>query len=317
MFATIDIGTNSILLLIGQSLPDGRVRIIADEARIARLGEGIADHENLLPDAIERTISILADYRQLCEKHHVSAISAVSTEALRRASNAKELIEKAKEKLDINIEIISAEQESWFTYRACAHDFGPDILVCDVGGGSTELIWGKSNLSEIKGQRDAGTGHQFLSIPMGAVVLTEHFIKSDPITPEEFHELVLIIDQHLAQTLHSFSHRHAEKLVATAGTATTLAAMNKHMVSYDHNKIHGTILEMLDVQVIIDELKAKSVAERRKIPGLQRGREDIILAGAVILDRIMRRLGYDVATVSDRGLRWGLFYERFTQRPIR
>lgn len=314
MFATIDIGTNSVLLLIGDSLPDGRIRIAADEARITRLGEGLTAQENLSPAAIERTVAALKDYRQLCDKHHVSAMAVAATEALRRASNANEFLLRARDELGFEIEIVTPEQEAWLTFHACAREFGTDILVCDAGGGSTELIWGRSQPGETKSDVSSC---RYLSLPIGSVMLTEHFIKNDPVTPDEFKELCTIIDQHLAQALHSLSHRHADKLIATAGTATTLAAIEKRMTSFDHSKIHGTILEMLDIQVIIDELKIKSVAERRKITGLQKGREDVILAGAIILDRVMRRLGYDVVTVSDRGLRWGLFYERFAPKPFR
>lgn len=314
MFATIDIGTNSVLLLIGDTLPDGRIRIAADEARITRLGEGMTAQENLGPAAIDRTVAALKEYRGLCEKHHVSATAVVATEALRHASNANEFILRAKEDAGFDVEVVGPDQEAWLTFHACAREFGTDLLVCDIGGGSTELIWGRTG--DAKAQPDAAAC-QFLSLPIGSVVLTEHFIKNDPVTPEEFHELCTIIDQHLSQALHSLSHRHADKLVATAGTATTLAAIEKRMSSYDHAKIHGILLEMLDVQVIIDELKMKSISERRKIAGLQKGREDVILAGAIILDRVMRRLGYDVVTVSDRGLRWGLFYERFAPRPFR
>ncbi len=314
MFATIDIGTNSVLLLIGDSLPDGRIRIAADEARITRIGEGLTQSENLSAEAIERTLAALKEYRQLCEKHHVSASAVVATEALRRASNADQFLLRARDEMGFEIEVVTPEKEAWLTFHACAREFGTDILVCDVGGGSTELIWGRPQSGETKSETSSC---QYISMPIGSVVLTEHFIKNDPVTADEFKEICTIIDQHLAQALQSLSHRHADKLIATAGTATTIAAIEKHMTSFDHSKIHGIVLEMLDVQVIIDELKMKSVAERRKIVGLQKGREDVILSGAIILDRVMRRLGYDVTTVSDRGLRWGLFYERFAPRPFR
>jgi exopolyphosphatase/guanosine-5'-triphosphate,3'-diphosphate pyrophosphatase len=316
MFATIDIGTNSVLLLIGDTLPDGRIRIAADEARITRLGEGLTTQENLSAAAIDRTIAALKEYRGLCEKHHVSATAVTATEALRRASNANDFVLRSKDELGFEVEILTPEQEAWLTFHACAREFGTDLLVCDIGGGSTEIIWGRAQAVESKTPPESGDC-QFLSLPIGSVVLTEHFIKNDPVTADEFRELCTIVDQHLGQALHSLSHRHADRLVATAGTATTMAAIEKRMASFDHSKIHGVILEMLDIQVIIDELKMKSISERRKIPGLQKGREDIILAGAIILDRVMRRLGYDIVTVSDRGLRWGLFYERFAPKPFR
>lgn len=308
MFATIDIGTNSVLLLVGETRPDGRINIVADEARISRLGQGICVQENLQVEAIERTISVLKEYVGICEKHHVSTIAAVGTAALREAANASAFISRAKEELNLEIEIIPPEREAWLTFMASARDFGTDALVCDIGGGSTELIWGKPSAPANKPHHE---DCQFMTLPLGSVVLTERFVKSDPVTIDEFHELCAAIDQQLNQALMSLSHRHAEKLVATAGTATTIAAIEKKMTIYDHKKIHGTILEMLNIQVIIDVIKMRTLAERSKIPGLQHGREDVIFAGAIILDRVMRRLGYDTVTISDKGLRWGLFYERF------
>jgi exopolyphosphatase/guanosine-5'-triphosphate,3'-diphosphate pyrophosphatase len=329
MFATIDIGTNSTLLLVGDTLPDGRIRIAADEARVSRLGQGLSSRENLNEDAIERTISTLKEYRQICDKHGVSSTAAVGTAALREARNANVFLSRVKEELDLEVEIISPEREAWLTFVGSSRDFGQDILVCDIGGGSTELIWGKPPPAVSK--TAAGEGNitpaipkggeihheecQFLTIPIGSVLLTEQYVKTDPIAAEEFRELCIVIDRQLNHSLLGLSHRHADRLVATAGTATTLAAIEKKLAVFDHKKIHGCVLEMLDIQVIVDILKAKTIAERKKIPGLQHGREDVILAGAVILDRVMRRLGYDIVTISDRGLRWGLFYERFASKP--
>lgn len=329
MFATIDIGTNSTLLLVGETLPDGRIRIVADEARISRLGQGLSSRENLEPEAINRTISTLKEYRQICEKHNVSSLAAVGTAALREASNARVFLAQVKEELDLEVEIISPEREAWLTYIGSARDFGQDILVCDIGGGSTELMWGKpphaaskttakeENTSPPvpKGEKIQREECLFLTIPIGSVVLTERHVKTDPIAVEEFRELCVVIDQQLNRSMLGLSHRHSDKLVATAGTATTLAAIEKRLAVFDHKKVHGCVLEMLDIQVIVDLLKARTIADRRKIPGLQSGREDVILAGAIILDRVMRRLGYDNVTVSDRGLRWGLFYERFASKP--
>lgn len=329
MFATIDIGTNSTLLLVGDTLPDGRIRIVADEARVSRLGQGLSSKEDLDPEAINRTVSTLKEYRQICEKHNVSSMAVVGTAALREASNARTFLTQVKDELDLEVEIITPEREAWLTYIGSARDFGQDILVCDIGGGSTELIWGKPPPAVSKASmeeenasaaipKEEKTQHeecQFLTIPIGSVVLTERHVKTDPIATEEFKELCIIIDQMLNRSMLGLSHRHAEKLVATAGTATTLAAIEKKLAVFDHKKVHGCILEMLDIQVIVDILKANTIAERRKIPGLQHGREDVILAGAIILDRVMRRLGYDTVTISDRGLRWGLFYERFAFKP--
>ncbi|MFH1875208.1 MAG: Ppx/GppA phosphatase family protein [Pseudomonadota bacterium] len=306
MFATIDIGSNSTLLLIGEVLPDGQIAIKTDLAKINRLGEGVAQTEKLQPIAILRTIEVLKEYRELCNNNEVSQVIAVGTQALRTATNAKEFVSQIKKELGLEIEILSAKNEAWYTYIACAKDFGEDILVCDIGGGSTELIWGNF------GNRDKTSEKcHFLSASLGCVALTERLVQTDPISAEDFHLLRVTIDEQLNKSLNTNVYRHAKKLVATAGTATTLASIYKKLTTYDHQKVHGTNIEMLDLQVILDNLKARSVLERAKMPGMQKGREDVLLAGTLILDRIMRRFGYDNVTFSDRGLRWGLFYEHF------
>ncbi len=306
MYATLDIGTNSILLLIGEVLPDGQITIKADEARLNRLGENLGRTEKLEPLAILRTIEVLKEFREICNKHEVSKVIACGTQALRIASNAKEFVSQIKKELGLEIEIISAKNEAWYTYAACSKDFGKDILVCDIGGGSTELIWG--NLGR---QDKTGEKCHYISSPLGSVSLTERLIQTDPIEAEDFNALRSTVDEELNKALNTTVYRHAKKLVATAGTATTLASIYKKLPVYDHKAVHGTNLEMLDLQVILDNLKARSILDRSKIPGMQKGREDVILAGALILDRIMRRFGYDNVTISDKGLRWGLFYEHF------
>lgn len=309
MLATIDIGSNSTLLLIGDLKADGKVGVVADEARINRLGEGLSKYDLLYSKAIDRTIDILKEYREICKKHGVNKVIAVGTAALRTAKNADEFVSKIKEELNLEIEIISPEKEAWFTYLACEKDFGSEILVCDIGGGSTELIW-RGRQQDGKKTQDC----QMLSIPVGAVNLTERVISSDPISIEEFQELCSVVDQHLNRSLSSLPRRHCEIMVATAGTATTLAAIYKKLEHFDPSKVHACTLEMLDIQVIMDILKMNDIAKRRKIPGLQKGREDVILAGSVLLDRTMRKLGYDIVTISDRGLRWGVFYQFYSNK---
>ena len=188
--------------------------------------------------------------------------------------------------------------------------FGKDIMVCDIGGGSTELTWG------ILKKTDNKDSCQFISTNLGSVSLTEKILKSDPVTKEELQDLCSTIDGQIQKALALCTYKHASTLVATSGTATTIAAIYKKLPKYDPQKIHGTKVTMLDIQVIINNLKERTIAERRKIIGMQKGREDISLAGVVILGRIMRRFGYNSVTISDHGLRWGILYEQLLKGDV-
>ena len=305
MQATIDIGTNSVLLLIGEAEQSGSVRPVVDEARVTRLGEGLADSGSISDKAAERTMAAIEDYLELCDRHSVSGIAAVGTAALRRASNAKDFLLIAERMLGLRIEVISAEREAELTYLASAHDFGEGIVVIDIGGGSTEII------SSPSGSR------RFVSMPIGCVNLTERFLKKDPPASEEIDSM----RRHVRETLDemaepaAYARAHEAKLIATAGTATTLMAINLGLEPYRPDGAHGRGLRITELRAIIDELKSRTVEERKRIKGLIPERADVILAGAELLHETMEKLGYAEVTVSDRGVKWGLFYEKFGTSP--
>ena len=301
MQATIDIGTNSVLLLIGEAGPDGVVRPVVDEARVTRLGQGLANSGLISDKAAERTIAAIEDYLGLCDKHNVRGIAAVGTATLRRAANAKDFLLVAERMLGLRVEVISAEREAELTYIASAHDFGEGIVVIDIGGGSTEII------SSPSGSR------RLVSIPIGSVSLTEGFLHTDPPSAEEIDSLRRHVRETLAEMADpaAFARAHEAKLIATAGTATTLAAIHLGLEPYRPEEAHGKILAVTELRAIIDELKSKTVEQRKQIKGLIPERADVILAGAELLHEAMGQLGYTEVTVSDRGVKWGLFYEEF------
>lgn len=295
LLATIDIGTNSTLLLIGE-MRGGKIIPHEERAEITRLGKGLEASSRIDEQNAEVTIAVLRDYGAACRARSVQKIAIVGTEVLRRATNAQWFVDRVKQELGLDIEIISGEREAEFTYQACEMDFGEDIAVIDIGGGSTEFI----------------TKEMRVSTKLGSVVLTERFLKSDPVTESEYSQLVEYIENTLDNALRSGwpEHRGVEsvsRFIATAGTATTMATMKLRLDTYDHSKVHGSIVMTEEIREIIAQLKPRTVAERMKLPGLHPKRADAILAGATILERAMRFLGFDQITVSDRGLRWGLF----------
>ncbi len=301
MQAAIDIGTNSVLLLIGERLPDGTVRPVEDRARVTRLGEGLAACGAISDAAAERTLSALREYMELCDRHKVEGIAAIGTAALRNASNARDFLLMAKKAMGLSIEVISPEREAELTFLAAASDFGREIVVIDIGGGSTELI------TELKGVRE------LVSMPIGCVVLTENHVKSDPPSQHDVDSLRGCVRHELSKGIepHIFARPHEAKLVATAGTATAIMAMHLALDPYIPEAVHGSLLKITDLRDIVDMLRCKTVAERRSIKGLMPERADVILAGSILLHDAMSYLGYADATISDRGVKWGLFYERF------
>ena len=290
--AAIDIGTHSVLLTIAEKKGDGTLAPIVEEATLTRIGEGMGSSNKFLPSGMNRTLTCLQNYKTICDKHRVADIVAVGTAAFRKADNAGEFVEQVQKECGIRIKIISGEQEAKLTYTAASHDFGKDIIVLDIGGGSTEII----------------TAESAVSIPIGSVYLTEKFVHSDPIAKIEFSQLCKIIDEKIRESCPSTSTASSQ-LVATAGTPTTLKAMEMKMKVYKHNEIHGSKLRLKTVQKIIADLQSKTVEERKKIPGLEPGRADVILAGALLLEKVIRYFGFEEITVSDRGVRWGLLYE--------
>ena len=296
MFATIDIGTNSVLLLIGKALPDKNVRIIEDHATVTRIGQNLSKTNLISEESSVRTLDCLIQYSKLCAKHSVTNVAIVGTYALRQAKNSENFLREVKNATGWEIEIISPEREAQLTFNASTHDFGENIIVIDIGGGSTEFIC-KNN---------------WKSFSIGCVNLTENYIKNDPPNDHEINELRTHVHNLFNLQLDplSYAHPHDRVFVATAGTATTLMAMKLELRNYSAEKVHGQELKLTDLRNIIDLLKSKSINDRKNLIGLAPERADIILPGALILHEAMSYLGFTSVTISDRGVRYGLFYEK-------
>ncbi len=301
--ATIDIGTHSVLLLIAQKNPDGKIKVLADEATLTRIGEGMGSINNFLSSGMERTLAVLKKYKAICDQHRVEKILCVGTAAFRKAKNVADFVIQVKKETGIEIEIISGEREAALTWKAASTDFGSDIMVVDIGGGSTEVI---CPVSLRGGQWPT---KQSTSIPIGSVLLTEKYCHSDPVSDADYQNICNVIEQTLPSPQPSPTRGEGKRLVATAGTATTLGAIKMKMKIYHHNEIHGSKLSLAELKKIIADFKSKTIEERKKIPGLEPGRADVILAGSLLLEKIAEHFGFQEITVSDRGVRWGLVYE--------
>ncbi len=294
--AAIDIGTNSALLTIVEHRADHEMRTLCEEAEITRIGEGLGTAETFCEPAMDRTLALLRHYADRCREFHVERISAVGTAAFRRAHNSAEFVQRVERACGLRIQIISGQKEAQLSFHAAAHDFGDDLFVLDIGGGSTEFMW-------IDG--DAVQAHSF---PIGSVTLHEEFCHHDPISDDEYQTLQRHLQSSLAIIAPRVRQRPAQ-LVALAGSATTLAAMHLELAVYSHDQVHGTILTREQIDMLLHRLRYATLAERKQMRGLEPQRADVILSGALLLHETMRQFGFSQVTISDRGVRWGLIYE--------
>ncbi|MCX5803087.1 MAG: Ppx/GppA phosphatase family protein [Proteobacteria bacterium] len=295
-YASIDIGTNTVLLLIVDAGKD--VRDVLDISTITRLGEGLKKRGNLSKRAMTRTFSALKNYKELAERHGVKGVYCVGTSALREAKNSEAFLRLVKDKLGISIRVISGYEEAYYTYLSIKHDErmkGEQFIIIDIGGGSTEVI---------KGNREEFTN--FVSLPIGSVKLTEMFVRHDPPEDNEIASLTGFIRETIS---FPFDGKNC-RVIGTAGTITNLASIILGLENYDKSRIHGLNILYKDIGGVIKRLKAMTTPERRAIRGMEKGREDIILQGIILLKEIMSYFKADEIIVSANGVRYGVIYEK-------
>jgi exopolyphosphatase/guanosine-5'-triphosphate,3'-diphosphate pyrophosphatase len=300
--AFIDIGTNAILCLIAEIRDTGRYRVLDDLADIARLGEGV-DQTGLISVAGEqRSLEVLERYRDHCKNLGVDEIIAVGTSALRDAKNSAEVRARLRAKLGFDIRVISGAEEAAYSFLSVQRGLscgGQELLVIDIGGGSTEFIRGN----------DSGVV-EAISLDVGSVRLTERYLHSDPVLAEEVAAMAAAIDAALAGLRMRIANSGSPlTLIGIAGTFTTLAAIEKKLARYSHSEVHGSSLALAEVKRQIRLFQAMSIAERKQIVGLEPKRADVIFAGACLIERIMNFFHADRVTVSDQGVRYGLLHE--------
>jgi len=295
--AVIDIGTNTLLLLIAEPA-EGGLRSVVDLCRFGRLGQGLDATGELHPDAIERSLAIVREYRAAIDDAGASRIAVVGTQALREAANAAEFVAPAEAILGAPIEVIAGAREAELAYRSVAVGLpevaGRPFVVVDVGGGSTELV-----------ASDGARVTAAISVPIGAVRLAERHLRHDPPAAGEADAMLADIDAQLAgATIPA-----GATIVGTAGSATTVATLHLGLDGYDPAKIHGVHVPAAAIDAMLARLLALSTAERQALRGMEPKRADVIPAGVAIFSRVLARAGAAELVVSDRGIRWGVAYE--------
>jgi exopolyphosphatase/guanosine-5'-triphosphate,3'-diphosphate pyrophosphatase len=297
--ATIDVGTNTTLLLVARATAGGGIEVLDERAEITRLGRGIGQGGALGAEGMARTLEALRGYAAVARKHGARVV-AVGTEALRRAPNGADFLGPAAEILGAPIEVIDGAREAALTFRAASASF-PEArdgaaIVIDIGGGSTEII-----------VSDRGAVRWSTSLPLGSVRLTEKHVRHDPAAATETDAIAREVDGALVAVPWPAP---GATLIGVAGTVTSLAAMSLSLATYDPARVHGYELGARALDAEIARLAASSQAQRERIVGLDPRRADVILAGAIILRRIAAAAGAAAVRVSDRGIRWGLLYEQ-------
>jgi exopolyphosphatase/guanosine-5'-triphosphate,3'-diphosphate pyrophosphatase len=309
--AAIDVGTNTVLLLVAEQREDG-IAPLVERAEITRLGRGVDATGRLDPAAIAETARVLGAYAAEARALGALDIACVATSAARDASNGAEFFAAVQASAGLTPQVITGEEEARLVWRSAWRDFGglsgpppfppaPPLAVLAVGGGSTELSFGDGPAP--RGRR---------SLQVGAVRLTERVVRQDPLPPAALAGLRAAARQALAPLadLDGLGGLPGAQLVGVAGTVTTLAAVLQALPAYDAERVHGSTLDLDQVEVLIDRLAALPVAARAALPGMEPKRADVIVAGAVVVAEATRLLGFDRLTVSDRGVRWGLVYDR-------
>jgi exopolyphosphatase/guanosine-5'-triphosphate,3'-diphosphate pyrophosphatase len=295
----IDIGTNSVRLLVAEVEGTGRAATLETldrQMNITRLGQGVDATGALASDAIARTVAVLRKYRAVLDEYGVTNVRATATSAARDASNRDEFFTAARD-AGIEPELLSGEEEAALSFLGATADLDAPApyLVVDIGGGSTEFVLGT----------DAPTG--LLSVNIGCVRITEQFLHSDPPAPEELSNAVAVVRDHIADVERAIPGvADAVTLVGLAGTVSSIAAIELGLLEYDRDKIHHFRLTKAAAEDVFRTLATESAAERAHNPGLEPGRVDVIVGGAVVLVTILRALGFDEVLVSEADILDGL-----------
>lgn len=296
--AAIDIGSNSCRLLI-VSRSDGELMREYYDMEITRLGKGIEADKELTETAEKRTFAALKKFKKEISTRNISRVKAVGTSALRDANNAERFCNKIEKQLSIPVEIVSGRQEAKLVFAGVNSFPRRDVeLVIDIGGGSTEVIRGKEK-NELKA----------LSLEMGAVRYTERYIpRPESIVSEKEQELILKAARDCIEAGSGNLSKitEIECFFGVGGTITTLAAVAQQMKKYRPEKVENFLLSLSRIEKITKFLSHKELEERKKIPGLEPERADVIVAGSLILAAFMRFFGFSEIRVSDRGILFGI-----------
>ena len=295
--ASLDLGTNSTRVLVARPA-DGRLEVLDRRNTITRLGQGVGASGRLAPEAIERTLACLRDYREILDRHGVERVRVAATSASRDAANRDEFFDAVEALIGTRPELLSGDEEGRLSFRGATGELDPasgPFLVVDIGGGSTEFIVGTDRVEGV------------MSVDIGCVRLTEKFLLHDPPQAEELSACISLTDAYLDDVVREIpAAAEARTLVGLAGTVTTVAAVEIGLEAYDRDRIHHFRLTREAAEDVFRTLATESRADRIHNPGLEEARADVIVGGCCVLVALFRHFGFDEMIVSEDDILDGL-----------
>lgn len=289
--AALDIGTNTILMMIADKYLNGQINIIDDQHAIARLGENVSKTKKIQEYALKRALDILERYKVLINTLNVNQIRAVATSAMRDANNANDAVKLFEDILESEVKIITGEQEAFLSFIGAIEDNQPSIVV-DIGGGSTEIIFGEN--AQIKSSK---------SIDIGAVRMTESFFTSQPPKENE----IIMAEHYINQVIkQNIDFCHFEKFYGVGGTFTTIASISQSIYDFERKKLSNIVLSFTDFFDVYNTLKSSTIDDIVHKYKVHPMRADVITAGALIALKILEHFQTNKCIISPYGLRYGL-----------
>ena len=303
----LDIGSNSVLLLVGERT-DAGWRVVTDQTRITRLGEGFGAARLLQPEAIERTLRAVDEYLAQCRALRVERVVAVATAVVREAVNPDAILQPLRERLpdDAVLRVLSEADEARLSYLSVALDEtlgvgAAQLAVLDIGGGSVEVALGQG--AQVQAWR---------SFPVGAGRVREAYMPSDPPSPREVLAATRALDEAFAPMREL---PQPDRVVSIGGTGVNLATLALGLTAFDPAQVHGVWFGDETPAALLERLLRLSDAERRALPGIEPDRAPLLHVGALIVERALFALRREEVQISTRGLRYGILYELRENSP--
>ncbi len=298
--ATVDLGTNTVRVLVVEA-EGPSWRPLYEAQRVTRLGERQAAAGRLLDEPMRRTIEAVAEFVSSAERWGAGDIRIVATSAVREAVNRREFVARLRAATGHEVDVVSGEEEARLTLQGVAAGLpalrGAFVLF-DVGGGSTEFVLARD-----------GRPVTAVSLKLGVVALAERFVDAGPVGEERLARLRRAVEARLDADLPpEIAGAGAPALVGTAGTVTTLAALDLGLPTYDADRVQGHVLRRVAAEELLERLAAMTLPARERLPCMEPGRADVLIPGLVICLTVMERLGHESLVVSDRGLREGILH---------
>ena len=302
--AAIDIGSNSVRLLVAEALRGGTYRILDEEREPTRLGRSVSEKGQLDDESMERTITALRTFKQIAAGYQATSLRTIATCAVREARNGPEFCRRVREQVGLEVEVISGDREARLAFSSVQNAFdlsGKNVIVADIGGGSTEVVFATGDLIE-----------SIFSTPLGAVRLTEQFALGEGAVVETFQRDIARMEEEIALCLKKRTTRPLfapHFLVGCGGTFTTLAELMMATKKEGDVPVAGYKVSHAEVRHLLDRLLKMPLRSRRSMAGMTPDRADIILAGLSIIDALMKRFRVNTLMIHTRGVRDGLVRE--------